>query len=288
MNAIYLRGMSGIGDSINQRPVVRAALSRYDRVYLSTPWPQLYADLPVLCSPSGHQRRTQARNLDREWDWAYPPPGTPEYRLAYGPVGDRSMISQFEDRVGLRADPFVLDLPVFPPDPWRTSRKLAVIRPATLRSEFFVPARNPHVALVARATALLRRRGFYTVLVADLLKDEEWIDGLRPNADQFLVHGELALEQICALVAAAAVVVSPVGFAVPMAMAYRTPLIVLGGGRLLWDGPAAVQDARVSTPVRWILPDRPCYCADARHACSKSVTHFDRQFTTALREVVGR
>ncbi|MBS0244527.1 MAG: hypothetical protein JSS20_20335, partial [Proteobacteria bacterium] len=82
---LVIRGMNGLGDNLHQRPFVRAAAAR-EPVYLSTPWPQLVADLPnVKPVRSGTTLRTQQKNERRGFvGWHTPPTGAKTIQLGYG------------------------------------------------------------------------------------------------------------------------------------------------------------------------------------------------------------
>lgn len=63
---LFIRGMYGLGDNIMQRPFVRAAAEREGQVFLQTPWPELYADLPKVKPVRSMTRlRTQQKNERR-------------------------------------------------------------------------------------------------------------------------------------------------------------------------------------------------------------------------------
>ena len=60
---VHYLGMHGLGDNIYQRAHVRQAVANGSEIYLTTPWPQLYADLPgVRCVRPNSHLRTQAKN----------------------------------------------------------------------------------------------------------------------------------------------------------------------------------------------------------------------------------
>src|ERR1035437_879363 len=73
MREILIRGMLGLGDNILQRPFVRAAAAQYDDVYLETPWPELYCDLPVHLCKRPTSLRSQVKNAAKYHDWAITP-----------------------------------------------------------------------------------------------------------------------------------------------------------------------------------------------------------------------
>lgn len=290
-DTLVLRGLGGLGDGVYQRPILHAALQRYEAVYLETPWPEIYHDMPVRCTRWTFHLRTQLKNVARHASWHTPPEDgrvVKAGRLQYGASalrGGGSILEALEACVPFRAEPFRFDLPDFGPSPVKPDRPVAVLRPATVRSEWAAPARNPDPAYLAGAARLLREWGYFVVLIADLEPEREWLVGPLPEHDAAYLAGELPVEQVCALVSRAALVVAPVGFAVPMAMAYRTPCVVLAGGALAWNGPVPVVDARINAPVRYLMPDRPCYCESRDHDCDKRVSDFPAKFRAAVEEV---
>lgn len=275
--------MRGLGDNIFQRPFVRAVATRRP-VYLDTPWPQLYADLPVSFVRPATELRTQKKNRDRQdaTVWTEPPAGAQVVSVGYGTRELRrgSIVNAMESRLSLHQTPFLFDLPPsVVPSP--ASGRYVVVRPVTLRREWTNAARNPRPEYVAQTAAWLRQAGFAVVLLADLKAGEEWAVGALPEHDAAYLHGELSLEQIIALVRGAAAVVGGVGWLVPMAIAAGVPLFCILGGQLGNNGPAKITDPRMDlSRVGWTFPDRPCHCEKMTHNCSKANSHLRRDFET--------
>lgn len=292
---LVLTAMGGLGDSIYARPFVRAwCAAERGPVWISTPWPQLYSDIPRLrfMAPWRIGLRTQQKNmmgLPRE-TWDERPPSRAErrrftYRLEY--EGD-TIIGDIEEWIGMpKGEPFIFDLPDFGSSPIQTEKPVAVVRPASVRREWANTARNPDPRYLARAAAMLRAAGFHVVTIADLDDREE--PGLLPlpEADTELVRGELDVTELLALVQHAAVAVGGIGWIVPAAIAHRTPAIFIGGGQGGHNGPAVITDPRMDTSrVRFILPDDYCArCRYMRHDCPKHISDFDTRFGAALAEV---
>src|SRR5262245_32445732 len=65
---LLVTGMQGLGDNIHQRAIVRQFLREgRPAVYLQTPWPAIYHDMPELrLLPARSNLRTQQRNERRE------------------------------------------------------------------------------------------------------------------------------------------------------------------------------------------------------------------------------
>ncbi|WGZ68773.1 hypothetical protein SSARUM2_001114 [Serratia sp. K-E0102] len=280
---IYIRGMYGLGDSIYQRAFVR----QFPGAYIRTPWPELYADLDVKFVKSNTLLRTQRKNEDRTWLRYVPEPTKAEvFSVFYG--ADELARGSIVDAMTLQfckvASQF--DLPSYGPSPVISDKPIAVIRPATVRREWANPARNPDPKYINEASALLKKH-FYVVSLADLEEGEEWLVGDAPAADLQLHAGELSVTQILALVEHAAVVVSGLGWALPAAICYKTPVFIIQGGCGGHNAPHIVTDPEMDlSRVGWAQPDNYCMCGQMDHACSKHITGFGQQFKDWLNEIV--
>lgn len=286
MTTYYFEGMYGLGDSIYQRPFLR----HFPGAYIRTCWPELYRGLDVKCVRSGTHLRTQEKNELRSRCTFYPVPGDGiRRRIGYGPAElvNGGIIQAFRGQFGVDG-PLLFDLPQFndllPSIP--ADGPVAVIRPATVRTEWASASRNPDPEYLVRASRLLRRH-FYVVSVADIVPGVEWIVGDEPEADLYLHHGEMTLAQLCSLYEHAACVVSPVGFSVPMAVAYKTPLFVVAGGRGGHNAPDIVTDPAMDlSRTRWAIPDNYCMCTRADHDCARHISNFDEKLNEWLHEIV--
>lgn len=287
---LFIHGMLGMGDNIYQRPFVRAACHRRD-VWLVTPWPELYADLPVRPVQPSTKLRTQAKNASRQAEstWSKPPGDAVSARFAYGTREFRegSIVDAHEQAFPLDGYPFVFDLPDFGPAPVSSDRPIALIRPVTHRREWSAPARSPDPRYIAEAADILHRMGYHIVSVADLEDGQEALVGPEPWADERYHRGEVPVAELIALVRHAALCVGGVGWIVPAAIATGTPLIVIAGGLGMHNAPEKVTDPRMDlTRTRWLLPDNYCRCENMHHDCPKSIGNFDLRFQGAVREVV--
>src|SRR5215472_8747709 len=77
----------GLGDAIYVRPLIRDAAQQRE-VFLETPWPELYSDLPVQFVLGHKGLRLQWRNVQRQdaSRWVTPPSGIDQVALGYGPI----------------------------------------------------------------------------------------------------------------------------------------------------------------------------------------------------------
>ncbi|MFN3585182.1 hypothetical protein [Phenylobacterium sp.] len=274
MRPLYVDGMKGLGDNIYQRPFVRAAAQRHE-VYLATPWPQLYADLPLRFCRTHTHLRTQARNEDRlpAATWSKPPLGCDAVTLSYGrdELARGSIVQAIEAALPLGDQPFVFNLPAPGPCALKSRKPVAVIRPATIRAEWRNEARNPDPKHLAEIAADLRRT-HHVVLVADLRSDAEWLDGEPPPYDEAFVAGEFSVQQLLALIATADVVVGGVGWIVPAAIALQTRAFIVLGGQGGHNAPEKITDPRMDlSRIGWARPAAYCRCTDMLHRCDKEI-----------------
>lgn len=287
MTPVIFDGMAGLGDNIYQRPFLR----HYPGAYLRTPWPEIYKGLDVKCIRTGTQLRTQRKNeIHTDYQFFDEPANARRVRIGYGQkdMAAGGIVDAFRRQFGVSGS-LQFDLPSFSDFHKKIpfSRRLAVIRPATVRSEWASASRNPDPVYLNAAAAALKKSGFYVISIADLEKGAEWMVGEAPQADLVLHGGELSLAQLCTLYENAACVVSPVGFSLPMAIAYRTPLFVIAGGRGGHNAPEIVTDPAMPLDnVRWAIPKNYCRCIDASHACDKAIDSFDKKINGWLNEIV--
>lgn len=269
--ASYFDGMYGLGDNVYQRAVLR----ELPDVYIRTPWPQLYTDLPNVkpVMPST-TLRTQSKNMlsvERSV-WHKPPYGSPQ-RLSYVHSGG-TMLQALRQSCGVASPQIVFDLPIFrAPD----DAPYIVVRPATVRSEWRADARNPlpqYLAMAVEALAPTHR----VVSVADLEDGREWLVGDAPYADVILHRGELGISEMLGLVRGAAAVIGGVGWLAPAAVAYRVPMLLLFGGWGFHNGPQRIFDPRMDlSTIQQVVPDRFCMCTSAHHECDKTISNIRQE-----------
>lgn len=281
---VCIRGMYGLGDSIYQRAFVR----QFPGAFLRTPWPELYSDLDVQFVRSDTRLRTQRKNEEKTSVVYVREPVRPSEVLTifYGPDELRkgSIVDAMTWQFGRAAS--VFDLPSYGESPVSADKPIAVIRPATVRTEWANPARNPDPKYLAEAARELRKH-FYVVSLADLEDGEEWLVGEPPECDLQLHRGELSLTEMLALVEHAAVVVSGVGWALPAAICYHTPVFIVQGGFGAHNAPHVVTDPDMDlSRVGWAQPDDYCMCASMEHDCNKHITDFTMIFKGWLHDIV--
>lgn len=269
---VIIEGMKGLGDNVYQRAVVR----RLDGpVYLATPWPQLYADLPHIrpVRPLRHGLRTQLENelATPSTSWWDRPDEAPRLTIRYGDDTARrglTMLQGMERGLQGEGGPLVCDLPSTASWP-RHRRPLAIIRPVTLRTEWLNSARAPDPAYIAQLAGRLME-SHHVIALGHIAEGQEWLVGDMPPCHEAVMHGELGVLDLVALFRRADVVVAGVGWALPMAVATGTRAYTVLGGNGGPNRPAIITDPRLDTSrLGWAVPSRFCLCHDKRHGCDK-------------------
>lgn len=187
---------------------------------------------------------------------------------------------------------YEMGLPSFLDEGWvrgyvGTDKPIAVIRPNTLRAEWLNTARNCRTGYLALAAEQLAEDGYHTVSVASAEDSKEWLEEPMPWAHTYFNDGQLNTRQLLALFEAASFVVASPGFALPVALAYRTPMVCILGGNLRHNSPGVLTDPRMDTSrLEWLTPDDPCYCHDKGHrSCDKTIAGFSSKFTAAVQRL---
>lgn len=287
MKSLFIRAQWGLGDSIFARPFVREAAKLYD-VFLETPWPELFEDLPVHFVRIERKLRTQMKNIDRQKAdrWSAPPADalyiSPGYNGKSFEAG-ANIVQSLEYKyhsVGV-------ELPASPdwdlPDTGRCpvtntrGRPIAFVRPVTARREWRNTARNPHPSYVSWVTDKLRRTHFI-VTVVDVNTKDEWYEGTPPRAD-LAINGDYNVSQLIALMRHSDIVVGGVGFIVPMSIALKRRAFVLLGGHGGHNHPRLITDPRMDTSrLTFAMPERFCLCTNMSHACNKTMSSLPQQW----------
>lgn len=266
---MIIHGMLGLGDNLFERPFIKALPKP---VYLSTPWPSLFSDIPgVHFIRPQTTLRTQAKNIARHADWVMPPGRQPARHIRYGAEG---IIPGMTACFGVA--PAEFDLPSLPPSP--ETGKYVVVRPATVRSEWRADTRNPDPSYIAEAIMLAVSRGYTVVSVADLQEGAEWLVGAEPYADVRYHKGELRVEQLLALVANASAVIGGIGWLVPAALAAKVPAWIICGGQGGYNAPELITPPG-QTNITFAVPDNFCRCRLKIHGCDKRISNYDSKLT---------
>jgi hypothetical protein len=265
--------MKGLGDNI----YCRALVKQIGMAYVDTPWPELYEDLPVKFCQSRTALRTQAKNLARQPQGRFERyPGGEIKSIKYGREG---IIPGMEDCFGVEFKS--IDLPSFNESP--VDGRYAVIRPATLRSEWKATSRNPNPDYICEAAEELRKKGITVVSVADLEDGKEWIVGEEPYSDIKFHKGELNVKQLLSLVENSWLVVGGVGWIVPACIAYNVESWIIYGGYGSYNHPEKLTHPLMDlSKQHYILPDNFCLCDSREHVCGKKITGHRDKFRAYL------
>jgi hypothetical protein len=278
---VLIRGMWGLGDNIYARPFVAAAVKYYD-IWLETPWPELYADLEIRFVRGRRLLRTQQKNMLRSADWATPPKGIREVKISYRNLAASSIIVSLErcwrELLGIRFAAALFSLPDMGQSVIKSDRPIAVVRPVTVRSEWWNEARNPKPEYVAAIAQELMDT--HTVIaLADLEEGQEWLVGELPPAHRYFVRGELNVRELLVLVREADIVVGGVGWIVPAGLAQHVNTFVVLGGHGGHNAPEKITDPRLDLGrIGFAMPESFCRCTNMLHDCDKTITDPIAQF----------
>ena len=270
--------MRGLGDTVYQRAFIHSG-------YVDTPWPELFKDkLGVKCVKPNTNLRTQRKNVDRQILWDARPSECEEIKIHYGPSNiaiSKNIPRAIENQLNGTGGEFKFDLPDFGESP--VIGDYAVIKLNTIRSEWSAPARNCKAKYIKEAADALREKGLTVIGVADLEEGKEWIDGVPPQVDIQFYEGELSISQLMALVQNAKVVVSSVGWPVPICLAGGVKLVCVGGGLGRYNHPRVTTDPRMDLDnFYWIEPDNYCMCGTMEHNCDKTISDFRSKFEAVI------
>lgn len=284
MKDLIVNGMSGLGDNIHQRALVRQLMQRH-RVWLRTPWPCVYHDLAgpnLRFVPTTTSLRTQLKNARRE-SARYGRervPAAQAVTVNYPPdavMAEGSVLAALLKSAG--GDPRSADFRLPVPQAWhdraapwlarwRPGKPLLLFRPLHERSEWGgCPARNPeHDAYVQLVEAVRER--FFLVSIADLEPGKEWLVGPRVHGDAECHAGELDFETIAALTHGAGLVFTTPGFMTVLSQAVGARGVTVFGG---YEDATSFAAGAHMAPWLPIEPVHPCTCFSHRHACDKRI-----------------
>jgi hypothetical protein len=290
--------MQGIGDLIYVRPFIqKLAQITNNQVYLDPVIPELFSDinLGLRFVDSGLPKyRTQQKSylstktrfetelpeFDRIIDWKY---GRSELK-------QHGIVSHLEHAFGFNPDTSLkFNLPYSHIAEQRallSSKKIAIIRPPTVRKEWISTSKNPDPIYINWCTRILKDAGYYTISIADCADGEEWLEGEEPPSDLKLHKGEFGILGTLNLFHQADVVIGGPGFIVPAAISAGANLFVIFGGRGEYDNPRTLFDPRMDLKkIGWALPDNFCRCNQMSHECDKMISTLDDKFFNFLKQI---
>lgn len=278
---VYVQGMHGLGDCIHERAIVRELLKQGRTVWLETPWPCVFYDLPVMLVEKATSLRTQKKNAQRErraYTRQRPPASRDILKVSYPPQMVRdagSVLGAMSAVCRVPVGDFRLPIPASwraKADAliaqWKPTKPLMIFRPLGDRTEWSgCPARNPDHDHYADLYEAIRDQ-FFVVAVADWEEGKEWPVGRSYDADVKLLAGELDFETLAALTDMAGLVMTSPGFAAVLAQAVGTPVAVVFGG---YENGQSFRGGAAFAPYLPIEPVKPCQCFQHRHDCDKRI-----------------
>jgi ADP-heptose:LPS heptosyltransferase len=299
MNNVLVKCFEGIGDNIYTLPFVKI-LAKSNQVYIKTPLPKIFKDVPNIkfIKFDDITYRTQQKSLiDDDTIYSILPKNiyktyTPQY--AGKELLENSIVGSFYKQ---------FDIPYHTTIEWKLpsfkselgnflnkipkNRKIAIIRPATIRKEWRVSTRNANSNYIAWCCKILNEAGYYTIAIADLSAGEEWLaDNIDVPAELKLYKGELGIYGTLELLKHAEIVIGGSGFCIPATVSSDTNLFLILGGRLLYDGISKTLHPSMNlNKIGIAYPDLPCKCSLNEHNCNKSISTLDVDFFNFLRTV---
>lgn len=297
--ALCFKGYSGLGDNIFMRPFVLEAVRSGRKVYLYTPWPELYWNEPAVRFVLWDKgMRTQHLNALRQDPsiWSQPPSECEVLRLSYRSGEAKpgaSIIRCFAKQYPVSN--FDFRLPVAPA--WEEAadevlqglslagKQLCLVHPPMLRAEWPCPSRNPRPEYFQQLMDRYRDRFFY-VAIGWLAGNHEVLEGTVGPYDAEFLHGQLHFTTIAALMQRAALTITAQNFFVPLAVSVQARVFCLFGG---YVPPTFVFDPLMGLErTGTVMPVSFCHCANPRHECRKDISEkrLFEAFETFLNTVV--
>lgn len=295
MKTLYHECHFGFGDNIYEMPFVVGMAEKYDRVYVRTPFPQLYwiqSTDKFKFLPGRSRLNTQEKSIESFSGWSGEPDlsafdiersdfwsGTREFL----PVPDRFLRDS-----GLKSVNFTLPIR---PD-WAAKALFALegynphnlpiclIKRPTLRKEWFCPARNPYIEYFQAIIDHLKGKYFF-VSVASLRENEEWLDGCLTGIDLKLHNGEIDIWTLIGLASQCSLAICCPSFFIPLSLAIgmRCFCIYGGSGDPAWH----VSDLIDRPAYGFAAPDPFCACGKMEHDCNKAIDGVMERFEAFMK-----
>jgi len=305
--AIFFRGCYGFGDNLSQRPVIKDLAEKYETVYLQTPIPEFYWDMPNVKfvypddvnAGTGH--RTPSKHLAHvdETLFVKRPEGIPEQigmtRMVR--VGKRCFlerqgtstevpepsehISVFEGirrGAGIAPERYSFMLPV--KREWVAAarkvvdglalngKKLCLVRPPTIRKEWACSSRNPKAEYLQLIIDQYGHEYFF-LSIADIDGKDEALDGQLVGIDAEFHKGELPMTTILGLLKIADMTITGPNMMMLAVVALRARAFCIFGGHA---GPEHVLDPGMGLDnLEFVAPSPFCNCREMNHDCNKDI-----------------
>jgi hypothetical protein len=282
-------GQWGLGDNIFGRAFIKE-LAKVHALYLETPWPEVYSDLDLQFVRGQRNLRTQLKNIARQppTRWVQAPRSavrTVNYSGRELPAMNipRALARCF----GCQANWAAWDLPDWGLlCPVKSDLPIAVIRPVTLRHEWFNSARNPKPEYICELARELMAT--HTVVSVADIDCSEYLVGPEPPCHVKFHRGELGVEHLLTLVRHADMVIGGVGWIVPASIALKVRCFVVLGGHGAHNSPTVVTDSAMDlSRIAFAKPEKFCQCSNMRHDCDKTIPDLQQQFRNFCIGVIG-
>lgn len=299
LNNILVSMMDGWGDSIYNRAFVKI-LAKDNNVYLKTVLPRIFMDIEnvYFIDPKKDTFRTQQKQKNKEEIVYTKLPNIIHKELTPYYTGkdliEGSIVSYFYKAYDIPTHTKLeWDLPDFSKDLAESTidipkdRKIAIIRPSTIRAEWHTETRNAKQHYLAWCCKILNDCGYYTISIADLEPRKEWLaDNVDIPAQLILHKSELGMYGTLELIKNADLVIAGSGFCVPATVSTNTNLFIIFGGRMGFDCLSKITHPTMDMKkIGWAMPDNPCRCTESIHDCDKTITHLESDFYKFLKEI---
>lgn len=284
---IYIKTFDGFGDNLYTRSVIKELIKNKD-VYIQTPLPDIYRDLPVKFVYTQSEYRTQSKIKPSKHIKFNDAPDIKAIELKYDQdLYTSNVMTILLKKVNLPLDTKLeWDLPDFTEELSELNlnipldKKIAIVRPSTIRMEWPVPSRAADQTYINWCSSTLMDWGYHVISVADLEKDKEWLyNNMDIHAHQKFYKGEVPIYALLELIKKAELVVGGSGFIVPATVSANTNLFLILGGRLGYDSPAKTLHPTMDmSKISCALPTNPCRCGQDDHDCDKRIHDIDYKF----------
>ena len=270
---IRIDGMRGLGDNIYMSAYIRT-LAKDNEIHVVTPWPELFADIKgIKFQKCCTNLRTQAKNMRRFGPdfWSRETSFDVSLNVHYGAGTNIA-----DDFVRIFKCKPTWGLPKFQGP--EIDKPYIVVRPATLRKEWFAASRNPKPEYIDDVISWLMEK--YTIIsVADFEDGEEWPEDDLPFADVQYHAGELSMPEMLGLCQGAAGIVGGVGWIVPFAVASGVPTFTIMGGCGGYNAQETITNSSINLEkLHFASPDPLCMCKDMKHNCAKEIPNLKDKF----------
>lgn len=270
---ILIDGMRGLGDNIYIKAFVHT-LSQEHEIHIATPWPELFSDIANIKFKKPHTTlRTQLKNISRMPAdiWSHEANFDKTLNVHYG--AGTNIADDFRKIFGCNP---TWGLPSFQGP--KINKPYIVIRPATLRKEWFAASRNPKPEYLNELAHWLKKK-YHIISVADFQDGQEWPEGDLPYADAQYHEGELSMFEMLGLCQGAAGIVGGVGWIVPFCVSAGVPGFIVSGGCGEYNAPWKVTNKAMDlSKIRFAVPDKFCTCRDMKHNCNKEILDLKGKF----------